>query len=538
MGKTPRWYDCLMTATQKRTFFILLAVSLLYFILFIPPNNTGAKDQMMISLFEPDEFAQYPIAAKMVAREDSPKQVLINFFIYGHYYYGWLFYASSALLVLIGNSVQRDMLLLRQFIGVLPMLGALLLLVYTQTKFRSPLKSIGLFIFLLAVSAVVENNLWWHADSLAVFFVALVIFFLDKDELRFGRDFYLAAAATGLAAGTKVIGLFFFLAIPAYLLLGVFQRKLDWRTAAVRAGAFVGIMAAAIFLSNPFLVYKSQRMDMVEILSRQSSLQNQGWVLSYAKGPASWMPIIESLYGELIFIALAVFALAFGLLRAESRARSLVIALWALPFGLYILFAVAIKPTHFFLPILLPVYSSLAGLFDLPVFEAKRNPARWLMGALILVVIGWQFALYAQKDIELYREVLTREEHEASLVFYRELEANILPRIPTGETLVVVRDVRMYLPDDSRWVVRSYWNIKYSVVNKIEPDLILLWTQRIWDYTQQGARENAADPASFEDIYQFYVDADKDQLPGYRLVYRDAEGLFFVREELYEAYFR
>lgn len=160
------------------------------------------------------------------------------------------------------------------------------------------------------------------------------------------------------------------------------------------------------------------------------------------------------------------------------------------------------------------------------------------MGALILVVIGWQFALYAQKDIELYREVLTREEHEASLVFYRELEANILPRIPTGETLVVVRDVRMYLPDDSRWVVRSYWNIKYSVVNKIEPDLILLWTQRIWDYTQQGARENAADPASFEDIYQFYVDADKDQLPGYRLVYRDAEGLFFVREEWYEAYFR
>lgn len=526
-----------MTPAQKRTFFILLAVGAIYFILFIPPNHTGAKDQMMISLFEPDEFAQYPIAAKMVAPEDSLKQALINFFIYGHYYYGWLFYASSALLVLVGNSVQQDMLLLRQFIGVLPMLGALLLLVYIQTQFRSRLKAIGLFLFLLAVSAVVENNLWWHADSLAIFFVALAIFFLDKDELRFGPDFYLAAASTGLAAGTKVIGLFFFLAIPAYILLGILQKKVSWKTAAFRALAFAGIMAAAIFLSNPFLVYKSQRADMIEILSRQSALQNQGWVLSYAKGPASWMRIIESLYGRLPFIALAFFALAFGLSRAESRARSLVIGLWAIPFGLYVLFAVAIKPTHFFLPILLPVYSGLVGLFDFPVFE-KKNVRSCLLGGLFLSVIGWQFILYIAKDIELYREVLTREEHQASLVFYRELEADIFSRLQTDEKLVVVRDVRMYLPDDSRWVVRSYWNIKYSVVEQIEPDLILLWSQRIWDYIQQGARENAVNQADFDDIYEFYVDANKDQLPGYRLVQRDAEGLLFIREELYQEYFR
>ncbi len=55
---------------------------------------------------------------------------------------------------------------------------------------------------------------------------------------------------------------------------------------------------------------------------------------------------------------------------------------------------------------------------------------------------------------------------------------------------------------------------------------------------QEGARESAVDPVAFEETYQFYVDADTDKIPGYRLVYRDSEGLFFVREELYEAYFR
>ena len=526
-----------MDRTQKNVFLILLAISVMYFILFIPPNNTGAKDQMMISLFEPDEFAQYPIALGMVAPAESLKQNLINFLIYGHYYYGWDFYAASALFVLIGRSVQQEMLLLRQFISVLPMIGALLLLVYAQTKFRSRLKSIGLFLLLLSVSAVVENNLWWHVDSLAILFVALVILFLDKDDLRFGRDFYLFSAATGLATGTKVIGLFFFLAIPGYILLGVFQKKLDWRTAAVRAAAFVGIMVAVVFISNPFLVYKSQRTDMFEILSRQSVSQTQGWVLSYAKGPASWQPVLDALYGKWFFIAIAFLALAFGFRNAESRARSLVIALWAIPFGAYILFAVAIKPTHFFLPILLPVYSSLASFIEIPQFGIKKNSIQ-ILGVVFIVLVSYQFVVYIDKDIELYHEVLTREDTEASLVFYHKLESDILPRIQTDEKLVVFRDVRMYLPTDSRWVVRSYWNAKYSTIEQIKPDMILLWTQRISDYTQEGARESAVDPASFDEIYQFYVDADKDQLHGYRLVYRDNAGLFFVSDALYEMHFK
>ena len=538
-GDFPNGIIATMTVTQKRVFSVLLVISVLYFLLFIPPNNTGANDQMMISLFEPDEFAQYPIVQKMIAQEETLKQNLINFFIYGHYYYGWTFYAASAFTVLTasfingGNDPQVSMLWLRQIISVLPMLGALLLLVYTQTKFRSYLKSIGLFILLLSVSAVVENNLWWHVDSLAVFWVALVIFFLDQDDLRFTQNFYLAAAAAGLAAGTKVIGLFFFLAIPGYLLLGIVQNRLTWRTAAIRAAAFVGIMTAVIFVSNPFLIYRSQRTDMIEILARQSTFQNEGWVLSYAAGPASWLPIINRLYGNGVFIALSIFALAVGLWRKETRARHLVIALWAIPFGLYILFVVAIKPTHFFLPILLPVYSSLVGLFDIPM----RKPTSWIASGLVLAIIGYQCTAYIQKDIELYNEVLIREETEASLVFYHALEQDVFPRIQTDEELVVFRDVRMYLPDDSRWVVRSYWNANYETIETIEPDLILLWSQRIADYTQEGAQESAVDPAAFEDTYQFYMDVKNESLRGYKLVYRDSEGLLFVSEELYAQYF-
>jgi hypothetical protein len=536
-----------MTSAQKRVFAILLFISIAYFSAFILPNNTGAKDQMMISLFEPDEFAQYPVVLNMLTPDGTRNQTIYNFIAYDHYYYGSPFYFSSALLLLplkltqdLSNTTQLNMLLLRQFISILPMLGALLLLTYIQTKFTSPIKSIGLFIFLLSISAVVENNLWWHVDSLAVFFTALTLFFLDRDDQRFGHNFALAAASTGLAAGTKVIGLFFVLTIPTYLLIGVISKKLTWRTAILQGTLCVGIMTAAIVISNPFLLLSSQRNEMIQTLSRQSRSMSEGWTLAYDVGPASWLNIIKELYGQLIFVALAFVALALGIWHGPNRTRHLLIATWALPLGLYVLFTIAIKPTHFFLPVLLPVYSSLVVLFEFPPFTAKkpRTPVSWLWGGVVLAIIAYQFAININKDVELFHEVLAREEHEGSIAFYNALEQDYLPRIQTDEQLKVFRDVRMYFPENSRWNVRTYWNSKYSTIENIKPDIIILWAQRILDYTQKGALENAVDPTAFQDTYTFFVDADHDQLRGYRLIYRDSEGLMFVSDAIYERYFK
>jgi hypothetical protein len=124
------------------------------------------------------------------------------------------------------------------------------------------------------------------------------------------------------------------------------------------------------------------------------------------------------------------------------------------------------------------------------------------------------------------------------LFFYRTLEKDYLPRIQSNEKLVVFRDVRMYFPEGPQWKIRSYWNSGYDVIETIKPDVVILWAQRILDYTRPGAQESAVDPAKFQDTYQFYVDADADQLRGYRLVYRNEEGLFFVSEAIYEEFFK
>ena len=536
-----------LTLTQKRTLLILILISLIYLGLFAFPNNTGAKDPMMISLFAPDEFAQYTVVANMLTPRETISKTIVNFLAYRQYYYGSPFYVTSALLVLPiklthgFSNTQLIMLLLREAISVLPMLAALLLLIYSQTKFKSYFSSIFVFIFLLSLPAIVENDTWWHPDSVAIFFVALTFFFLDRDSLRFGLNFFLAAASVGLAAGTKVIGLFFFLTIPTYLLIGLIRKQLTWRKLLLRAVAFIGIMVAVIFISNPFLFLPSQFSRMIFIMSQQSAAMSSGWVLAYSKGPLAWWPIIQDSYGPLILIGLAFIALGFGILHGQNSILQLLILTWIVPFSLYLLFEIATKPMHLFLPILIPLYSSLTVLLEFPSREMDWHVQKWfgwIFGVAAFVIVGSQLLGFIQNDINHYEDVLTREDYNKALAFYNTLESQYLPRIQSDKQLVVYRDVQMYFQATPRWSVRTYWKSSYSNVASVNPDIILLWRQRIFDYTQQGAQENALDPVEFQDMYQFYKDASQGELKGYHLIYQNPFGLMFVNDALYQRFFQ
>ena len=75
--------------------------------------------------------------------------------------------------------------------------------------------------------------------ALAVLAVVLTIFFLERDRLRFGRFFWLAAVFCGLATAIKLQGVFFFLTIPGYILAGLLKKKILPGRAALAAVGFV-----------------------------------------------------------------------------------------------------------------------------------------------------------------------------------------------------------------------------------------------------------------------------------------------------------
>ena len=533
-------------------FLLLLLLGAGYFLLFWQPNSTGARDFNMTFIFEQDEPAQYPHVIRRLELRDTIPQTLYRVFAYQHYYFGFPYYGYSALVLLpvkllVGlENVSLNMLLLRQFVSVLPMILGVMALVYLQTRFKSYLKSALLFLFLLSVPAVVFNNMWIHPDSLVFLFIALTFLFLDRDDLQFGKNFYLAALFCGLAVATKLIGLFFFLAIPYYLFLGWRQGRIDTRKGLIAATAFVGIMAATFVLANPFLYWASEREFAWKTQSDLHDAMSNGFIVAYNNSPLLWLQVIQKWYGLLIFVLFSIVTLIIATFKGERQRHNQLIAFWAFPFMAYIAFALVIRAKHFPIPILLPVFSAIPVYFTLFAPEPFKNPVgdylkkngiRLGLTLMGIVIVGAQVFFSLNRDISLYTENIHREENNPSLQFYTKLEQGYLSKIVLNRQLVIFRDVMMYVPNLPMYDDHFKWGVSnYDTALKDNPDVLLLNKQHLYDYTQPGQAESASDP-DFALTVQFYNDVLNGTVTGYTMLYQDDFGIAYVSTPLYEHFF-
>lgn len=546
-----------MTKTQKGVLGVLLLLGLLYFTLFLWPNSQGARDGDMVSIFEPDEAVQLAHPLRMISGGSTYKDVIRKFFFYQHYYYGFPFYVASVALALLPikllhglGDVPLQMLWLRQMVSVLPMILAVLALVYTQTRFKKWIASIALFVFLLTIPAVFENSTWWHPDSLAMLFIALTFLFLDLDELRYGKFFYLAAVTCGLATATKLLGLFFFIAIPVYLLLGLHARKLSLKTAVLRAVAFIAIMFGTFVIANPFLLDSGQRSFALDVQTKQAAAMSTGWNVQYSRGPLAWYPMIQEMYGSIWTILLAFGVVAYNvrpianIWQDRKRLLNILILAWVVPYLVYVMGVIVIKPHHFLIPIFLPLFSSLVSVFDvIPRFKrhspwTKQVPAL-LLNLAVIAILGVQVVHNLSWDIQHYQETVNKEKNSAEIAFFDELNREYLSKLPTDRRLKVFRDIHAYVQRQPNWemLVRSK-PATYAILNDNKIGLAVLWNQRALDYTQEETLEKAIDKEEMQRVYDFYTDVRNQEVEGYELLYWTKCCSAYLRQDLYTEYFK
>jgi 4-amino-4-deoxy-L-arabinose transferase-like glycosyltransferase len=401
-----------MSAIQKRTAVLLAAIGLLYFLVFCFPNARGARSVEMLNVFSNDETITYPYVVHMLTPARDIHDFVWRLFIYGDYHYGYPFYFFSFLAVLpvrllagadFTSYVQLNLLLLRQLISVLPMILAAGVVVYMQTRFQSPLRAAGLFALILAVPGIVRNHLWWwHPDALSVLAVALTLFFLDRDRLRLGRNFLLAAAACGMAIAIKLVGFFFVFLLAGYVLAAWLTHRATFKQAALRSLGFVLVMGLVVLLANPFLFYATQREKMLRIQAQKSQELSVGYSHDepayYQKGPRWWQPTVEKWYGPTPFLLLLLGLVITGCFWGESQPANRLILAWIVPYSIYLLYFVAVKPDHYWLPVMLPLFSG--ALNAIP----RRRSGTCLVGLslAIIAVLLWQAAHFAQVDIGQY----------------------------------------------------------------------------------------------------------------------------------------
>jgi hypothetical protein len=407
-----------MSRKQKQVLVTLVIIALGYFILSIFPNWHGAETRERLSL-QTDESIIYPILTEMFRNGTSLPDVIHHWIVYEDYHYGFPFYLYSALVVLpvklanwnnFPEMIQVNLLLLRQFVNVLPITMAALLLVFLQTRYKSWTRSIALFLFLLSIKGVVRSNLqWWHPDSLGILAVVLTFFFLDRDQMRFGRNFFLAAFCCGMATAIKLFGPFFVLTIAGYILYGLLQRKIVIKKAVYISVLFILVMGAASIFSNPFLFLNQPRQRYFEIQEEirynvTHGYENDTSGADYSTGFSAWAPYLDRWYGLIPFLIFAFILLVINCIWGDQKSLNWMILGWVIPYAAYLIFFVAVKPDHYWLPVMVPF---LSAVFPPPSWwnNSKKEGIGLVQKGLYLVswaFVAVQFALNMTADIPHY----------------------------------------------------------------------------------------------------------------------------------------
>jgi hypothetical protein len=379
-----KWAEAL--PVQRKVFIVIAILGLLYFAAFIPVNLF--RDQYGNFPIHADEEVNYPDVTQVLILQDTFSGTVHNVMEGWDWNYGYPDLAISAAVLLIprlvfGNQfagqVQLNIFLLRQFVSVAPMVLALMLAVYLVTRYRNMLTSVGMFVFLAAVPGIVKyNHRFWHPDALIVLLVVLTIYALQKDKLRFGRFFYLAAVFCGLAAAIKLWGLFFGPVIAGYLLAGLFKKRLTVGKLFLSGSLFILAMLAAIFISSPPLMAPYiARVALRGWLPRQSSLlagYGPDTTGEYNTGLINWLKYFGFHFMKGYFFYFSIFALVAGSLWGARVRLNRILLGWCAVTTFFLAYFVALKNFQYMLPLAIPLY---CGAFLFPAVTAGNPDTKW-----------------------------------------------------------------------------------------------------------------------------------------------------------------
>ncbi|MBC8507540.1 MAG: hypothetical protein H8D34_21955 [Chloroflexi bacterium] len=249
--------------------------------------------------------------------------------------------------------------------------------------------------------------------------------------------------------------------------------------------------------------------------------------------------IVWPFYAHWFTLIIMLLGLVKGITSPRFRLLNVMILMYILPY-LFTVGTSSIRPLYF-LPLIIPLGSSLVHLFPERISFGKDvwrqftlqkvNQLLFPVGVMILLLI--QFGIYIQKDIQIYTDILHREERSESIAFYHDIEQLLVEQNIDKQPLKIYRDPTAYVPPKPNYDILMKWKLaSYDYVNQHQPDLLLLEMAYVIEFIKPDVVESAVDPGDMLAWQQFYGDAYQNQLDGYSIFYQNEFGLALIHNEL------
>ncbi len=299
--------------------------------------------------------------------------------------------------------------------------------------------------------------LWLHPDGLVIFFSAMVLYFLWKDGHQLGKNFYWAAVFCGVLTSTKLVGLYFFLAVLLCLIWYLNKNQGNWKQVFKAGSLFIGLMLLCFLFANAFLFSKYGRIQYFYTLQGQTSWLSEGYGVIYAKGLKAALPTLRQDYGSAAFIALAFALTGFGIWQEHGRFKSALILAWVLPLSISVFFFTHFK-YQYWLPVALPLFSNYSLLLPEKMnFSRVKNaiPLVVRIGLIGLVLI--QVFMFLKTDISIIQTRFTALKENAAIAFYNESMRRLDRLKETPQN--VYYDYRLYFPSEKKWSAGTNYEI-------------------------------------------------------------------------------
>lgn len=401
---------------QRRVRGWLVTAGMVYFLIAGVVSSLG-----MGGITAPASDATLPVysfVTQMLLPPGPGEEWAMHFFVDLEAPYGFPFYLLSALALLpmrlVGGVEYAvygglNLLFLRQLVSVLPVITAAALLAYMRTRFHARFQALAIFALLLLIPQAVTYNLGhWRPEGLMLLLVVLVLFLLEKDNLRFGINYRAAAAIAGVAAAVQFYGALLLLLFLGLLIAGLRRGTLTARNAGLLFARTLGIVIFTVALANPFLFLAPAReaiRDAVTGAVQQGDFAIPplfaGQALSAAEGPGAHLRFLEGRFGSGVFLIFLLLSMGSAAVWGSRQLGARLILAWGTLLSVYLLFIAPGPPGHAWMVALLPLFSGAFALLDF----IKRVPApRWrrlFSGALVLILAAQAVTMLTLSGLEL-----------------------------------------------------------------------------------------------------------------------------------------